>query len=483
MPYNITHTNGALYASIGDGVVDNRLGLSLIGKNYHNYGELIANNFLRLLENQANDTQPANPIAGQLWWDTDGKVLSFFDGNRFKPCSSSAVSIDAPLVPLDGDQWWDLDYHQLKVFDGAEWLVVGPAYSKGQGATGTTISSVTDTNSFTHIISLLQVNGNTVATISNDLTFIASQPIAGITEVARGITLAPNAILSGTSTNSNQLGGVVAAKYVRTDTDSSVTGSLVVTGTNGVTIGNNGNVKISGDGFGNQKILVQGGSLFLFAGNSTVQLDSVTGELQLGHTGVTTTGVTTKGYVDTLVNTSSANLTSYVNSSISSLVAGSQIATLNALSVAIGDDPSYSINTDVKLSLKANLANPQFTGTPLAPTASIATSSDQIATTAFVNASIIQFASVQSYVAFTINSADPVTGRQLNTLYTNPTNQKIEVVITFSSGVLTVEVAGMQVLSHASANNNTTTSATFSVQPGATYKCSGVTLQRWTELR
>ena len=40
------------------------------------------------------------------------------------------------------------------------------------------------------------------------------------------------------------------------------------------------------------------------------------------------------------------------------------------------------------LNLKANLASPSFTGTPLAPTASAGTSTTQIATTAFVDSAV-----------------------------------------------------------------------------------------------
>ena len=70
MSYVLTHTDGRIFKTLGDGVLDTNTGLSLIGQNFHNYGQLMANNFVRLLENQANSIQPTNPLAGQLWWDT-----------------------------------------------------------------------------------------------------------------------------------------------------------------------------------------------------------------------------------------------------------------------------------------------------------------------------------------------------------------------------------------------------------------------------
>jgi len=150
------------------------------------------------------------------------------------------------------------------------------------------------------------------------------------------------------------------------------------------------------------------------------------------------------------------------------------------LSTALGNDPNYYINTNVLFQTKANLSSPHLIGIPTAPTPNVNNSSDQIATTSFVKSAI---ASSQVYTSFIINSPNPTVGRQINVPYVNLTGQKIEVVITISSGVLTVDIDGLLILTHASANNNTITSVTFSVQPGATYMCSGATLQRWTELR
>lgn len=44
--------------------------LSLVGKDLINYGEAIAQNSVKLLENFASDTAPVTPTEGQLWWDT-----------------------------------------------------------------------------------------------------------------------------------------------------------------------------------------------------------------------------------------------------------------------------------------------------------------------------------------------------------------------------------------------------------------------------
>lgn len=70
MPYVIRKTNGTNLLTIQDGIVDNSTALSLIGRSYTNYGELLADNFVRLMENFSNDTAPPNPIQGQIWYDS-----------------------------------------------------------------------------------------------------------------------------------------------------------------------------------------------------------------------------------------------------------------------------------------------------------------------------------------------------------------------------------------------------------------------------
>jgi hypothetical protein len=54
MPYTVNKTNSSASPNqytVQDGVVNTQTDLSLIGKGYAGYGELIAENFLHLLEN------------------------------------------------------------------------------------------------------------------------------------------------------------------------------------------------------------------------------------------------------------------------------------------------------------------------------------------------------------------------------------------------------------------------------------------------
>jgi hypothetical protein len=110
MPYVIRKSNGSILLTVSDGVndystsqVNGDTGLNLVGRSYTNYGQLVAENFVHLLENFANDTAPDNPLEGQIWYDTDNSEPKFW---RINPTTqigswSSLTSIGAtgPVGP------------------------------------------------------------------------------------------------------------------------------------------------------------------------------------------------------------------------------------------------------------------------------------------------------------------------------------------------------------------------------------------------
>lgn len=80
MPYVVRKTDGSIYLVLQDGLVDSSSGLYLVGRSFTGYGEFIADNFVRLLENFANDAAPANPMEGQIYYNTVDKQFRFWDG-------------------------------------------------------------------------------------------------------------------------------------------------------------------------------------------------------------------------------------------------------------------------------------------------------------------------------------------------------------------------------------------------------------------
>lgn len=82
MAYIINKTNGSTLTIINDFSVDNTSSpLILVGKGHKDWGEIINENFVKLLENFANITPPSNPLNGQLWYDTSSNELKIYNSN------------------------------------------------------------------------------------------------------------------------------------------------------------------------------------------------------------------------------------------------------------------------------------------------------------------------------------------------------------------------------------------------------------------
>ena len=131
MPYIINKTNGTRITILDDASLSKTTSLTFVGRNYSGYGEIINENFLKLLESFSNTTEPVNPITGQLWFDTslDIKRLNVYDGTKFKGIANIFVSSSSPSNIIEGDMWWDTNNQQLKLYNGSEYKIIGPAAS------------------------------------------------------------------------------------------------------------------------------------------------------------------------------------------------------------------------------------------------------------------------------------------------------------------------------------------------------------------
>lgn len=76
MAYTILKSDGTLLTTIADGQINTTsTSLELPGRNYAGYGQALDTNFVHQLENFADSTPPANPLRGQLWYDTNTNTL------------------------------------------------------------------------------------------------------------------------------------------------------------------------------------------------------------------------------------------------------------------------------------------------------------------------------------------------------------------------------------------------------------------------
>ncbi len=85
-------------------------------------------------------------------------------------------------------------------------------------------------------------------------------------------------------------------------------------------------------------------------------------------------GITRDTELSAAISTEVTNRNLAITNAISNLIDGAPAAldTLNELAAAINDDASYAATITTALGLKAPLASPSLTGTPLAPTAALA---------------------------------------------------------------------------------------------------------------
>ena len=241
MAYNISLSNGDPLVTIADGTVDiNYTSLNLVGKNFAGYGQLMNENFVHLLENFSNATEPLNPLTGQLWYDSTTKVMKVrTQYNTWKNIGSATAGNTAPSNAIVGDQWWDTRNDQLKSYDGTTWLLVGPLFSKDQGLTGAIPDTIRDNGGTDHVVIKFYINNVVVAIWCKDAVPFTVDPTAKIAGfyttgsnqiVKPGLTYAdlgsynveeytniPRNTLWGTVENALKLGGIIASDYLRRD--------------------------------------------------------------------------------------------------------------------------------------------------------------------------------------------------------------------------------------------------------------------------
>ena len=265
MPYNINKYNGNLAAVVEDGTVDNTFDVKLVGKNYAGYGEVQNENFVFLLENFANSTEPAKKTTGQVWYDSANKKLKFYDGTKFRTTGGAEVGTTEPTGLSVGDFWFNSGTKQLYAWNGTGFTLVGPQAVADAGLTQLRSRSVVDESDAPHAIIEAIANNATVYVISPDEFTLktATNPITGFSVIKKGLTLVntPNTTAGvnvagvtstdfrfwGTASNSEKLGGVSASSFVRNDASSYPTVVQRFADV-GYTVGNDNDLIVSIDG-------------------------------------------------------------------------------------------------------------------------------------------------------------------------------------------------------------------------------------------
>jgi len=255
MAYTINKTDGTVVATITDGTIDNTTTLTLFGKSYSGFGELLNENLVKLLENAASTSAPTAPLEGELWFDTNTNQLKVYDGTSFKPTGGSKAQSSQPTSPSAGDQWLDTDDDQVYVYTGSEWLLVGPVYTSGQTLSGWKIETLASSGG-NKVVSSMYVGNTRVAILSKE-TFTPTATQTGFAEIKAGFTLNSTlgAVFEGTNTQaanidvsstSNTSPTVIAGgNFLRADAADTTTGQITVDTDTGIRIGDAQELTIS----------------------------------------------------------------------------------------------------------------------------------------------------------------------------------------------------------------------------------------------
>ena len=267
MPYivNFTDKENKSPLTVFDNTSSTDTTLTFPGRNVTGYGQIIAENFLNLLENFASPNEPVNPIEGQLWYDSVNGTMMLWDNTDWKAASGIQKGVSQPAVEDSkvGELWVDTTNQQLRIFTGTRWILVGPVESTVDGLRyGPVVERVADSDNINRFILILYIADIPVIVFSKD-SFTPKTIISGFNTIRAGINLNAPATtpeianfvggflptLNGTARNAQALsiGGieVEAGKFLRTDVINTTDFGLNVRNNNGITLGIDGAFSLS----------------------------------------------------------------------------------------------------------------------------------------------------------------------------------------------------------------------------------------------
>ena len=207
--YKISLTNGGDLVLLSDGVVNTDYSISLIGKNVSNFGDLQNENFVHMLENFSNNSQPKNPLKGQLWFKSSTEVSRplVFDGLSWRPlatCLYHSTTTDVLTnaggynlaANRPGDFWFDSVRKQLHVVTSdpttaTQTVMIGPESVDGFSTTRFISTKMFDPSGIGYPVIQAVLDGEVIAVMSRtSFTQSASTAtlVEGFPKVNRGIT-------------------------------------------------------------------------------------------------------------------------------------------------------------------------------------------------------------------------------------------------------------------------------------------------------
>ena len=262
MSYKVNFTDTTIHPDpieVADNTTNVDTSIKLPGRNQTGYGQIIAENFLHLLENFASATPPnsAKAVPGQLWFDTTQNQLFVFDGVSWKSTSNIKVAVNEPdpANSVIGDLWVNTSTQQLYLFGGTGYILVGPQFSSGTKS-GPLVETIVDIDNNRRTVIINYTNDIPVSIISKD-TFVPKVVIQGFNTINSGVNITTRNDISdavvtpkfnGTATASDALnvGSTVvpADIFLRSDTIGTTSKQFNIRADEGLTVGTNGNFSV-----------------------------------------------------------------------------------------------------------------------------------------------------------------------------------------------------------------------------------------------
>lgn len=215
MPYTVYKTNGVKLTTVEDGKLNLSTDLQLVGKNYAGYGQVVNENFVKLLENFSNGTAPLNPLTGQIWYDSLTKRLKIYTGTKWNQYLSTTISSNRPVDLTNGEFWFDSAALKLYIKNRDTFVLIGPsAGSVSGGASGGVGTSIIVADTTVEYEAIKLTIGEATPAVISPFTYNvdAADPfISQYTKIYNGITLAGADATTGiSSTNGSYFWGTAA---------------------------------------------------------------------------------------------------------------------------------------------------------------------------------------------------------------------------------------------------------------------------------
>lgn len=235
MPYILYRSNGTTLATVPDASLDSTTSLQFVGRNYSGYGQIVNENFVKLLENFAKNTPPVNSIVGQLWYDTTlGRINVNYDGSNFKSLANIYIADETrpPSIAStqEGDFWWDTTTGQLKAKHGSSYIIVGPPNASNNKSQMVPTEELSQENQLISTPFIKTLIGSIPIATFSDTEFT---PVAGSTlygnfpKVYKGITLT-GADATGSTQNTRYYFWGTSADSLKSNTSTTATIAMTV---------------------------------------------------------------------------------------------------------------------------------------------------------------------------------------------------------------------------------------------------------------